>query len=534
MKIGLRLILFPLIGVLMFINTLDFNSAFAAETKQSSHSVLRIGSQTQILPLDPFHTHETWSVHMLDVVFNKLVRLNERGEMEPDLAERWDVSTDGKTYTFYLREEVYFHNKAPFSSADVIASYLAYIHPEVDHPSKNIFEKVETVSTPNSKTVIFKLKETYAPFLFDLKLFYILPSEIANNIEAIKKFTYKPVGTGSFYFEELQENKKLILKKYPYYHEGAAKLDEIVMLSYDSAETVWTALMRNEIDLAFLLNQEDYEITKQDLTFRSFAVPSSHFYYALTFNHSKPLFADKRFRKAISCAIDRNAIIERVLKGYGDECSGPFIKGSWGENPEVAPFSYNPKKSIELLKELGYLDENGDGVLEKEGKNLEIEIKFHGVYEERTNIAYLIRQYLQEIGIKVRLKAEQIADMGFVQSKKGDFDIELRTIKNHVEPSLAVSGWHSGQGNLSLYYFYQNQKLDELIEQSTLEVDPKTRKQYFYQIHKLLNEEEPVVFLFIRNSFHALRSQFVGTDSFFNTYLPFHTFKNWAQKSSAR
>lgn len=530
----LRVMKHQLIGTLIMTLLLQTNALAAVEKRESPQSILRIGSQTRILPLDPFHTYETLSVHLLDVVFNKLVRLNNKGEMEPDLAETWTISADGKEYTFILKEEIYFHDKTPFSAADVVASYQAYIAPEVGYFYKNVFEKVSSVSAPNSKTVVFQLKEPYAPFLFDLKQFYILPLKIAQDIPKVKNFDYKPIGTGPFYFDQLFSDEKLMLKKYPYYHEGAAQLDQIVMERYASSEGVWAALLRNEIDVIFFLNEEDFKVIEKDNTFKAISVTSSPAYYALALNHTKPLFADKRFRQALSYALDRETLIERGLNGYGRESLGPFLRGSWAEDPNLSPFPYNPKKAIQLLNQMGYYDKDQNGILEKEGKELEIEIKFHNTFEERTKIVYLIRQYLQEIGVKVYLKPEHIGESNFEKAGESFFDIEFQIIKSHPEPSLAVLGWHSETGDLGQYYSFKNESLDHFIEMSSSEFSPELRRRYFYEIGNLLHEEQPMLFLFFKNDFYALRDNFIDVDELFNFFLPFHTLKDWAQKSSAR
>lgn len=496
---------------------------------------MRIGYQWNLLPLDPFHTNETISVHLLDVVFNKLVRLNSKGEIEPDLAHKWEISSDGKTYTFYLKDEIYFHNKAPFSSEDILASYRLLVSSKTDSPYAYIFKNVESISAPDPRSIIFVLKEPYSPFLFQLKDFYIVPQGAIQEGkgESFLRFGKNPIGTGPFQFVKWEGEDRYILERYPYYHERAAYLDKIIVQSYNSVEKTWAALMREEIDLMIHLKRDDFEVIKKDPTIKARTIQSVSFYYVLAYNHKMPLLSDQRFRLAIAHAINRQAIIDHALGGYGTLCNGPFLPDNLAAIPNKMPIQYNPKRSIQLLKEMGWVDSDDDGILEKDGKELEIELMYYS-HHLRTIMALLLRQQLQEIGIKIKLKpVDYITDLGSQKLQEGNFEMELKTVKAYSNIAL-FTDWNSSFGNFARFYGFHNEKLDQVIAQIAYEANESKRRELLLQAHQLIYQEQPFTFLFFHHDFYAHKEGFVNSDEFFSPFVPFYTLKNWAQKSSAR
>jgi len=478
--------------------------------------------------INPVLTTYSISAALEQLIFNGLVRINSRGDIEPDLAESWEVSSDGLVYTFYLKKGVRFHDGVECTAYDVKFTYDKIMDTQVNSPFKSPFELVEKFEAIDKYTFRVNLKKPSAPFIYAMVI-RIMPKHILENQDLNNAgFNFHPIGTGPFKFKEWAKNNQIILEYNPDYYEGRPYLDRIIVKVYADSRDTWIALMRGEVDFVGFIEREDYEILKKDPSFKTYAFPADY-YYILVYNLSDPILADKRVREAIAYGLDRKRMIEKAAFGYGLECNGPFYPGSPAFNPEVRPIEYNPSKAQEFLREAGWKDQDKDGILEKNGEDLEIKILVDARNDISKRIAMVIRQQLLEIGIKIKIILYQDDSMlteGFLKSNNP---------QAHLKFSLAGIGhiyiqadWYSKLNKRpDKLWSYKNEEVDRLFELGEITQDKEKRKEIYQSIHKLIYEEQPACFLYFPFFFYAISNNFINTDEYFTLNMPTYTIKNW-------
>jgi peptide/nickel transport system substrate-binding protein len=485
--------------------------------------------------INPILTTVSVSASLEDLIFNRLVRLNSQGEIEADLAESWEISSDGLVYTFYLRKGVKFHDGKECTADDVKFTYDKIIDQKVNSPFRGLFQLVKEFRVVDEYIFQIILDKPCVSFAYKL-VREIIPKHLLENAD-IKdcSFNSHPIGSGPFRFQEWGKDNQIILEYNPDYYEGRPYLDKIIVKTYPDSEALWTALMRGEVDLVMFIERKDYEVLKDDPSFKTFAFPADY-YYALVYNLNDSILADKEIREAIACAIDRRSLIERVAFGYGLECSGPFYPQSLGFNPGVRPIGYNPEKAIELLKEAGWSDEDNDGILEKNTEELEIRALVDSRNDLFKRIVMLIRQQLQEVGIKIKVilydDEGMLADEEFI--KKHNPQARLKFLFSGLDPNLAREEWYSKERKRSYkLWTYTNREVNTLFETGEINLDKEKRQKIYQRIHRLIYADQPAGFLYFPFVFHAVSSRFENTDELFNLNMPFYTVKDW-QKIEGR
>lgn len=486
------------------------------------------GTRNKPSIINPLFTTSSVSMSLQDLIFNRLVRLNSKGEIEPDLAESWDISADGLVYTFHLRKGVRFHDGIECTAYDVKFTYDKILDPAVNSPFKVYFDLITDTQVMDKYTFRIILKKPSATFIYRL-VREILPERLLKNAD-LKTcyFNFHPVGTGPFKFKDWSADNQIILEYNPDYYEGRPYLDKIVVRVYPDSRTLWTALMRGEVDYATFIEREDYEVIKNDLAFKSYAVPAD-IYYAIFFNTAGSLFADKRMREAVTCGIDRKGLIDEVAYGYGVECSGPFYPQCLGFNSQILPYEYSPKKSQALLKEAGWRDEDNDGILEKDGEELELKVLVDSRSEIYQRIIMVARQQLQEVGIKIKVvlySDDRELDREFLDKNRPQ--ARLRLFLAGADPDQTKEDWSSKEPKIAdKLWVYINKEVDELFSQGEIAQDKEERKGIYQKIHRIIYDEQPACFLYFPFVFHVVYAKFENTNEYFTLSMPTYTMKDW-------
>ena len=284
--------------------------------------------------------------------------------------------------------------------------------------------------------------------------------------------------------------------------------------------------MRGEVDFVAFIRKEDYGVVKNDASFKAYAIPADY-YYALVYNLNDPILADKKIREAIAYGVDRKSLIGRT--GYGLECQGPFYPNSLGFNPQVKPFEYNPQKSSRLLEEAGWQDKDNDGILEKEGEELELRILVDARSDVYKKIAMVIRQQLQEIGIKIKvILYDDDSQLSQEFLRQRNPQAHLKLLLGGINPDQQAEDWcfKEFKGSDKLWS-YKNEEVDKLFELGKITKGKEKRGKIYRKIHQLIYQDQPACFLYFRYDFHVVSSKFENVDNFFNLTMPFYTMKDW-------
>ncbi|MCX5701617.1 MAG: ABC transporter substrate-binding protein [Candidatus Omnitrophica bacterium] len=519
----MRVIIFTLL--IMLTLTVTGNKGITKQDKPYG-GILVWGTRNKPTIINPLFTTSSVSMSLLDLIFNRLVRIGSKGEIEPDLAESWDISSDGLVYTFYLRKGVRFHDGVECTADDVKFTYESVINPKNNSPFNSLFESVNDFKVIDKYTFQIILKKPSSPFIYRL-VREITPKHILEGADLRNcNFNFHPIGTGPFRFKEWGKDNQIILEYNPGYYEGRPYLDRIIVKVYPDSRDLWTGLMRGEVDYATFIEREDYEVIRDDPAFKAYAFPVD-IYYALFYNLDDPLLTDKRIREAIAYGIDRKALIEKVAYGYGMECVGPFYPKSLGFNPEVLPFEYNPQKSLELLREAGWKDKDNDGILEKRGEELELRVLVDTRSEIYQRIIMAIRQQLQQIGIKVKVILYDNEDM-----LTEEFLKNLR-VQAHLKLFMAGRAddieeeWYSKYKRGGKLWVYEDEEVNKLFELGEISQDKKKRQEIYQKINQLIYEKQPAAFLYFPFVFHVVSAKLANTNEYFTLSMPTYTMKDW-------
>ena len=478
--------------------------------------------------INPILTTQSVSASLQDLIFNQLIRLNAKGEIEPDLAQSWEISDDGLIYTFHLRKGVKFHDGVECTAEDVKFTFDKIIDPQINSPFRPPFQLVKEFKAIDKYTFEVVLNKPSTPFIYNL-IRPIAPKHLLENRDLKNTaFNFQPIGTGPFKFKSWSKDDQIILEYNPDYYEGRPYLDRIIVKTYSDSRQLWSALMRQEVDLVMFIEREDYEVIKNDPAFKNYAVPID-FYYTIYYNIEDPILSDLKVREAIAYGINRKFLIDKIAFGYGLECNGPFYPDSIGFNPEVKPIEFNPEKAKQLLAEAGWQDLNKDGILEKEGKDLEIRM----LVDERSDVyrkmAMLIRQQLQEIGIRLIVQLyndDTTLTKDFLEQNKSQ--AQLKLLQAGADPDQEERIWFSQSPEKKYNLWnYTNSEVYRYFNLGKTSKDGRKRKWIYREIHRFIYNDQPVCFLYFPFWFYIVSSKFANTEDLFNLTVPYHTMRKW-------
>jgi peptide/nickel transport system substrate-binding protein len=456
-------------------------------------------------------------------VFNWLLRYDENIHLVGSLAEKWTVSPDGKTITYFLRHGVKFHDGVEFTAEDVLFTYRVYIDPKVHTPFAADYQYINDVKVINPYQVRVTYKKAYAPALSQT-FTSILPKHLLEGKDInTADFNRHPVGTGPYRFVEWKTDQKIVLEANPDYWEGAPHIKRFVMRIIPDQASGFLSLLKGEVDAigawtSSSLSAEQFarQTDRKEFTRAYRKLQSQQFVYTyIGWNLGNPFFQDVRVRKALTMAIDRNAIIQNVVYGFGQPCTGPFVPGSPAYNPDVKPLAFDPVAAKKLLAEAGWKDTDGDGILDKviNGKKTPFRFKLFtnqgNVSRER--IATIVQQQLKEIGVAVEPQIMEWTALLSQYIDKKKYDAMIMGWQFNPEPDCYLS-WHSSQMGEHQYnqVGYQNPEVDRLLVQGRETMNPQKRTMIYRRIHKILADDVAATFLYVPDALAAVHQRFKG------------------------
>lgn len=465
----------------------------SAQGTPKSGGTLKMGMQADPAQLDPQITQLTAAWHVIEHVYDTLIRPNEKLEPVPALATEWSTSADGLTLTFKLRDGVKWHNGRTFTSDDVKYTYERVIDPKTASPYVSDFDNVAKVETPDPLTVVFAMKAPDSSFLSKLmgQSLYVVPKEV---VEKEGDLMQTMVGTGPFKFVEYIPNTSVKLEKNPdYWEPGKPYLDGIEMQIVSDDTQRSTALETNTVDFIEYAPVKDLERLKGDSSLAIAGDQNTNIRY-MAINVAKPPFDKPEVRQAISMAIDRKPIIESAVFGYGTPTNIVFPATYWaGFKSDI------PAADIDGAKAL----------LAKAGATgLKCKIQSWAQYAFLSNAAIVIQEQLKQIGINAEMDLQENATL-LDNYFKGNFDLSVTGTSAYVDPNDVIQG-NFGTGESSNGMKYSNPKVDDLIKQGTTETDIRKRAEVYVQIQKILLEDLPWVNLFIANQYEAMKNYVKG------------------------
>jgi peptide/nickel transport system substrate-binding protein len=511
-----------LIGAVLCTTTILLDSCREEQSRYGGTVVLSTFEEPA--GLNPLFYLDTLSPNIGSLIFNTLVNIDEQLEYVPELAESWQVSDDGRSWDFYLREGVTFHDGEELAAEDVVFTFRTLLDPANESPLVPFYSIVEKVEAVNSRRVRFHLAEPYSPFL-NLLILEIIPEHLfGEDGITIEDFARNPVGTGSFRFESWDDDR-IALSANASYFEGRPYLDRVEVRWYADQSRAWSALMQGDVDVVMDLELEDYRVIENDARFRTYNYLEV-FYHTLLFNLKDPLFSDPDMRRALDLAIDRKDLIESTLNGWAVETTGPFRPGTWPYNPEVPAARYDPGEASRILADLGWRDIDGDLILEKDGRELAFTILADEGDLLKEAVARRIKWQLFQAGIRVEVELLPPQELFEERLFPGDFQAVILQFNAGADPDKFTHlFWHSDNIGYSNLGVYGNPEVDRLIEAGRTSLDFEERKGLYRRIHSLIARDRPALFLYVRKIFFATSAKLEGINAAPELLYP--SIKDW-------
>ena len=448
-------------------------------------------------------------------VYNGLIKYDKNLQIVGDLAETFDISSDGLTITFHLRHGVTWHDGARFTAKDVLYTYQVTIDPKTPTAYAEDFKQVKSITAPDAFTIRVKYGEPFAPALASWGM-NILPAHLLEGKDITKSpLARKPVGTGPYRFKEWVSGQKIVLEANNDYFEGRPYIDRFIYRIIPDSSTMYMELKAGAIDMMNLTPVQyarQTQATRFTSRFNKYRYPSSSYLY-MGYNLRHPLFGDKRVRQAMTAAINKDELIQGVLFGMGQKAHGPIVPGRWAYNPAVKDVDYDPKHAAELLAEAGWKEKNSDGILVKDGKPFKFTILTNQGNQQRLMTAQIVQQRLRQVGIDVKIRIVEWAAFLKEFVNKGNFEVVMLAWSISQDPDM-YDIWHSSKNKPGELNFigYNNPEVDRLLVEGRNTFDIEKRKRAYFRIQEILAAEQPYTFLYVPDALPVVSSRIRGVE----------------------
>ena len=518
----IHIIAWCVIGLILF--------ASCSIPDNSDKQIFRYNESAGIATLDPAFAKDQAIIWGCSQLYNGLIRLDEQLQPQPCIAKQWSISPDGKTYTFTLRNDVYFHKNElfktpdstrPVTAHDFLYSFHRILDPDVASPGRWVFEEVDRFQALDDTTFAIHLRQPFSPFLSLLGMVYcsVVPREVVEHYGA--DYRQHPCGTGPFHLQLWKEGVKLVMRRNPHYFERDSLghplpyLDAVAVTFIVDKQTNFLEFVKGNLDF---MNSLDASYKDELLTQTGQLRPkytdridmvSTPFlnteYLGFRMENPENPLHDRRIRQAINYGFDRAKMMKYLRNGIGQPGIGGMVPcglpgfdtvGNYG-------YEYNPQKALALLAEAGY----------PHGKGLPtITLSTTSSY---LDLCKYIQQQLGLLGINIKVDVnppaalrEQIAQ-GKSSWFRGSWIADYPDAENYL--SLFYSGNRCPAG--ANYTRYSNPQFDRLYLQAKGATDPQHRIDLYRQMDKIVMRDAPVIILyydqvlhFTHKNVHGLRS----------------------------
>ncbi|MCF7946159.1 MAG: ABC transporter substrate-binding protein [Spirochaetia bacterium] len=459
-------------------------------------TTITLGVDQEAVGLDPHIVTAFSSMRRLDLLYNRLVRLDDNMKVVPDLAESWEIPNN-TTYIFNLRKGVKFHNGREMVAEDVKYSLERVLDDKTASPGRSYIATIDKVEVVDDYTVKLHLSAPLASLLNALTSnnISIVPKEVVEEHGNLQRVA---VGTGPYMLDEwVADNSMTLVRNPDYFEEGLPMAEKVVFRVIPEEASLLAGVKSGELNIATINDGATIRQAKNDKNVVVMNKPGMNV-RVFSFNNEKEPFDDVRVRQAVALAIDRDEIITMAEYGMG-KATGPIPISAkeWAIPPEELPLgSTDHERARALLAEAGY--PNG----------FEFDIVCSSTYEGGLDVAQVIQDQLKNIGLTANL---DVIEWGNYIDRwvKRDFEtmVELRGGSSEPDRFLFRSLHSTGGVN---NFMFADDEADRLMEQGRKQTDPSERKDTYDKLQVLLSEKAPLVFLYSPNENHVLSTNVEG------------------------
>ena len=476
----------------------------------------------------PYFQQNGWDGNVTSVIFASLVSTDKQGKPIPELAEKWDVSSDQLTYTFHLRKDLKFSDGSPLT-ADDVAFTLTLLHDKAYEGEVDISQyavkggkeykegkatSIEGIQVVDQQTIKITTEKVNSQAIFVLggtvlsKAYYGKDYKQNTSLDYLKDLYGKPLAAGPYKFEKYIPGQEVRFVANENYYAGKPKIQNFIY-KITSGDTKLQLFQTGEVDHTGLGTGDEVLEQAKALEFANIQIETAPSFSYIYMNNNKPYLKDKKVRQALIYGLDRKKYVDTALKGYGTVANVPIHPTSWAYTEEgVNKYEYDKEKAKKLLDEAGW-KVGSDGIREKDGQKLKLSYFGPSSAKDSDLLIPIAKENYKEIGVEFN---PEFMDFNTMLSKvnKGDYDLASVSTPITSDPSETAGEYLSTANETSLGY--KNAKVDELIQKGIETVDIEKRKPIYKELYKELSDDPPVILLNYRRTITGYNGNIKGND----------------------
>jgi len=506
----------------------------AADGPPTRGGTVVVGLLSDIQSWNPYLSEDSATDNLLALVYPSLAVEQPDYQLHPPsfapaLAESWSWSEDHLELTLELDPDARWSDGVPITARDVVFTWRAQISPGVDWVFASAKELIDSVEALDDHRVKVTYNRFYPYQLMDLNDGAIVPAHAWETIPfdewASTDWSRRVVAGGPFTLGKHTRQQEIVLERNPgFYRSGLPYLDRLVFRIVPSDQGLITQLLASELDFVRTIPPSDVRRVRShgDLELVAF---EDRAYTHICWNTTRPHLADPRVRTALTMAIDRQTLADVVYGGFARIGVGPVLSSFWAFSPELEPVPFDPVKATGLLAEAGWIDSDGDGLIDRDGDPLTIELLAPAENQLRQDVAILVQKDLKRIGIRVE---PRFVEWGTLLAAMGDGDFD-GVVNKWEEPTRVdlEEIWASPvEGVFSLNSGrYSNPEVDRLLADVAELNDFADQKPVFDRIQQLIVADQPYSFLVENVRLAAINTRIQGAE--INAATPYFNIDEW-------
>lgn len=462
---------------------------------------------------NPIYSSTLYDGWVSDLVFEGLMTNDAKGKIIPNIAKEWNLSEDGKTYTFKLNEGIKFSNGEELTTEDVAFTFTAAADPSYDGPrsyfveplegykeyNKGAAEEISGIKIIDKYNIEFTLKEPNAAYIENF-IAGIMPKNVygfeKGNFQKVKDKLLQPIGSGPYKFVHFKPGEEVKFEKNSSYWKAEPKIPYIVMKTTNASTLVQELISGSiDIDTQIAARPENIDPMKEAGFLNLDLYPANSYGY-IGLNLESPKLSDPAVREALTVGLNRKGFMDTYYSGYGTVLNSHILTTSWAYNPDVPKYEYNPEKAKEILDNAGWVDSNGDGVRDKDGVELNISWLTHTNSKYVDTLIPIVKECWDAIGIKVTPEIMEFATMASKVRNDREFEIYNMAWSLSIDPDpsgiFAISQDVPGGYNSNRW---RNEKADKLMSDALITNNQDERKELYYKWQEEFSKDLPYILI---------------------------------------
>ncbi|AZV43814.1 nickel ABC transporter substrate-binding protein [Peribacillus asahii] len=434
------------------------------------------------------------------MVYEPLVYYGEGGEIQPWLAESWDISKDGKEYVFHLRKDVQFSDGSPFNAEIVKKNFDTVLDNRKQHEWVELINQIKSTEVVDEYTFKLTLNNSYYPTLQELTyvrpLRFVGEAAFPDSQNTFKDGLKSPIGTGPWVLTEYKKNEFAVFERNEQYWDTKPKVDKVVVKVITDGESRVLAFEKKELDFIFgngVISQDSFQFLKNSGKYETkLSEPTAT--RTLLFNTNNEATKDRKVRLALNHAFNKQAVIDNIFYGMEEKADTLFPPVLDYTKINVDPYEYDAAKAEQLLDEAGWKKVEGKPFREKDGKELQLELLFNSTDNIQKSIAEFVQGDFRKLGIDIKLISQE-TNTFWTTAFEGKYDLLFTStwaVPFDPHSYLAAITTDSENGSpdyTALLGLPKKKELDQKIKKVLLTTDEKERKMLYTDILTTLHEQ---------------------------------------------